>query len=87
MEVMKYELIESPTNPGHWQVEAFTDEGECINAVFSGPGARGYSHYYYWLTQQQSFKEAVQDRWYETLSAEDPEGKPCRDDYAIAESK
>lgn len=36
---MKYELLESPTNPGHFHVEAFDDEGECIKAVFSGPGA------------------------------------------------
>jgi quinol monooxygenase YgiN len=37
---MKYELLESPTNPGHWHVEAFDDEGECIKAVFSGPEAK-----------------------------------------------
>lgn len=37
---MKYELIESPTDPGHWHVEAFTAEGECIKAVFSGPEAK-----------------------------------------------
>lgn len=36
---MKYELIEYPDNPDHWHVEAFDDEGECIKAVFSGPGA------------------------------------------------
>lgn len=37
---MKYELIESPHHPGHWHVEAFNDEGECIKAVFSGPDAK-----------------------------------------------
>lgn len=36
---MKYELIESPNNPGHWHVEEFDEEGECVKAVFSGPGA------------------------------------------------
>lgn len=48
---MNYELIESPTNPGHWHVEAFDEEGECIKAVFSGPAALEFAESY--IARQQ----------------------------------
>jgi hypothetical protein len=37
---MKYEMIESRAEPGHWHVESINDDGSVYVVVFSGPEAK-----------------------------------------------
>jgi hypothetical protein len=44
--LMKYEVIESRTYPGHWNVEAIDQEGRVFVVIFSGPNASGRAYEY-----------------------------------------
>jgi hypothetical protein len=38
--VMKYEIVESSAEPGHWYVESINEDGSVYVVVFSGPEAQ-----------------------------------------------
>lgn len=50
---MTYEASEHRKFKGQWVVETFGDDGECYQALFSGPGAEDRAREYVAFKNQQ----------------------------------
>ncbi len=55
-ERLNHEIIESADYPGHWHVEAVSEDGQIAVAVFSGWNAKELAEEYFAWKRRQSGK-------------------------------